>query len=55
MFSEPMWSAMTTPTGVGSPPSTPVVEINPPAAWPTVSAPSRSASGPSGPKDDPVA
>ncbi|CAB4730121.1 unannotated protein [freshwater metagenome] len=50
-----MKSAMVTPTGVGLPPFTPVVEMRPPAACPARSAPSRPASGPIGPNTVPVA
>jgi len=53
-FSEAMWSAIMAPTGVGSSPSTPLVEISPPAAWALRSLPSSAASGPAGPKVEPV-
>ena len=50
-----MWSAMVTPTGVGSPPVRPVVLISPPTAWALRSAPSRPASGPTSPNVEPAA
>ena len=55
MFWEAMWSAIVAPTGVGSPAVIPVVLMRPPAAWALRSVPSRSASGPRGPKVDPDA
>ena len=50
-----MWSATVAPTGLGSLPLPPVVLMSPPAACALRSAPSRAASGPCCPNEEPTA